>query len=438
MSGELLMILMFVFMFIGIFSGAPIAFVLGAISIFFGLIMWGPGSFQMFVLRIWGVMMNYVLVAIPLFVFMGFVLEKAGLAEDLYDSMEVVFGRIRGGLAIGTIAFTTIIATCTGIVATAVVTAGVLSLPSMFKRGYNKELAMGAVAAGGTLGILIPPSIMLIFYAAESGISAGRLFLAAFIPGLMLSALYMIYIGIVCYLRPEMAPAPSADRRAVNIKQYLRMTKGLIPVMGLILAVLGVIVFGIATPTEAAGTGALGALLVAAAHRRLTWKLVWESALKSMESIGMMGLIISGAVSFASVFLGLGGEDIVMNIIKALGLGPVGVVAFAVAIVFILGMLIDWVGILYICLPVFIPLVNKMNIEPLWFALTICVTLQTAWLTPPFGFSLFFLRSIVPNEIPFWSIIKGCLPFVGLQVVGIILLLFFPQIVLFLPNLIWP
>ncbi|MBW2147641.1 MAG: TRAP transporter large permease subunit [Deltaproteobacteria bacterium] len=438
MSGEVLILLMFVGMIVGIFMGAPIAFVLGTLSIVFGLIGWGPDSFQMFVIRIWGVMQNFVLVAIPLFVFMGFVLEKAGLAEDLYDSMEALIGRrVRGGLAIGTIAFSTIIATCTGIVATAVVTAGVLSLPSMFKRGYNKELAMGSVAAGGTLGILIPPSIMLIFYAAESGMSAGKLFLAAFGPGFLLSAIYMTYIGIICTVRPQLAPAPAEGVGAVSFREYLRLFKGIIPVLGLILCVLGVIILGIATPTEAAGTGALGSLIVAAAHRRLNWRLVWDSALRTMENVGMMGLIISGAVSFASVFLGLGGEDIVMDVIDALGLGPIGVVAFALIIVFFLGMLIDWVGILYICLPLFLSLVEVMEINPLWFALLICVMLQTAWLTPPFGFSLFFLRSIVPPEITFGSIIRSCLPFVGLQILGIILLIIFPKIIVWLPSLVY-
>jgi tripartite ATP-independent transporter DctM subunit len=437
MSSEFLILLMFISMVLGIFSGAHVAFVLGTVSIVFGFIGWGPQCFEIFVIRIWGVMNNFVLVAIPLFVFMGFILERAGLAEDLYDSMEVLFGRLRGGLAIGTIAFSTIIATCTGIVATAVVTSGLLALPSMFKRGYQKEIAMGSVAAGGTLGILIPPSIMLIFYAGESGLSAGKLFLAAFGPGLLLSFLYMAYVGIRCFFNPSLAPTPKFETRRVGLWAYLRLLKGMIPVLGLILCVLGAIIFGIATPTEAAGTGALGAMIVAAAYRKLTWELVWKSALRTIENMGMIMLLISGAVSFASVFLGLGGEDIVLDIVESLGLGQLGVVAFALIIVLAFGMFIDWAGILYITLPIFLPLVEMQGIPHLWFALLVCTTLQTAWLTPPFGFSIFFIRSIVDEEITYSRIVQACLPFVVLQLCGIILLIYFPTIITWLPNVVF-
>ena len=437
MSSELLIALMFASLVIGIFAGVHVAFVLGTVSIVFGLIGWGPGCLSMFAIRIWGVMNNFVLVAIPLFVFMGFILERSGLAEDLYDSMEVLFGRLPGGLAIGTIAFATIIATCTGIVATAVVTAGLLALPSMFKRGYQKEIAMGSVAAGGTLGILIPPSIMLIFYAGESGLSAGKLFSAALGPGFLLSFLFMIYVGIRCYLNPNLAPPPEKRKKHESFWAYLKLIRGLFPVLGLILCVLGAIIFGIATPTEAAGTGALGAMIVAALYRKLSFSLIWNAALKTIENIGMIMLLILAAVAFASVFLGLGGEELVMQIVNSLGLDSFGVIVLALATILFFGMFIDWAGILYITLPIFIPLIQDKGIEPLWFALLMCTTLQTAWLTPPFGFSIFFIRSIVPPEITYTRIVKANLPFVALQIGGIALCILFPQIILFLPNLLF-
>lgn len=430
-----LVIFMFLCMVIGIFSGAPIAFVLGTVSLVFGALGWGMDCFNIFGLRVWGVMNNFTLVAIPAFIFMGYVLEGAGLAEELYASLEKIFAHVRGGLAVGTILFATLIAACTGIVASGVVISGLLALPPMFKRGYDKGMSMGAVAAGGTLGILIPPSIMLVFYAGETGLSAGKLFAAAFGPGFLLAGLYIFYVVVRCLINPNMAPSiPKEELGRLTVYDWLRMFKGLCPVFGLVLAVLGAIISGIATPTEAAGTGALGAMLVALLYRKLSFALLWSSALKTVQSVGMIMFLIITAGCFASVFTGLGGDELVLEAISSTGIGQTGVIILCLLIVAVFGMFIDWAGILYICLPIFLPLIMEFNINPLWFALLVCTTLQTAWLTPPFGFSIFFVKSVVPDSIQYNEIVKGCLPYFGMQIIGIMLCILFPNIILWLPK----
>lgn len=431
-----LVLLMFLSMVLGIFSGAHIAFVLGTVSLVFGILGWGLDCFNIFGLRVWAVMSSFTLVAIPVFIFMGYILEGAGLAENMYGSMEKVFSRVRGGLAIGTIIFATLIAACTGIVASGVIISGLLALPPMFKRGYNRAMSMGAVAAGGTLGILIPPSIMLIFYAGETGISAGRLFMAAFGPGFLLAGLYIVYIFVRCMLNPSLAPLlPKSELDRITIRDIFNLIKGLCPVLGLILSVLGAIISGIATPTEAAGTGAFGAMLIALVYRKLTLKLIWSSAMRTVQSMGMIMLLIITAGCFASIFTGLGGDEIVMSSINALGFGQLGVILLCLAIVTLFGMFIDWAGILYICLPIFTPIVLQYNINPLWFALLVCTTLQTAWLTPPFGFSIFYVKSVVPDDVTYDEIVRGCLPYFGMQILGIILCVLFPAIILWLPSI---
>ena len=431
----ILVILMFLSMMVGIFSGAPIAFVLGTISLVFGVLGWGLDCFNIFGLRVWAVMSNFTLVAIPAFIFMGYILEGAGLSEDMYASMEKLFARIRGGLAIGTVIFSTLLATCTGIVASSVFIAGLLSLPPMFKRGYDKPMSMGAVAAGGTLGILIPPSIMLIFYAAESGISAGKLFMAAFGPGFLLAGLYILYIVVRCTINPSLAPSiPKSELPRFTFKDIFFLIKGLLPVLGLVLCVLGAIIAGIATPTEAAGTGAFGAMLIALMHKKLTWELVSPSAIRTVQSMGMIMLLIITAGCFASIFTGLGGDEIVVSAIRGMGVGQTGVIILCIIILMLFGMFIDWAGILYICLPIFTPLVLQFDINPLWFALIVCTTLQTAWLTPPFGFSIFYVKTVVPDE-SYSDIVKGCLPYFGMQLIGILLCVLFPSIILWLPSL---
>ena len=437
MSPEILILLMFGFLMIGIFAGGHLAFVLGGLSVIFGYFGWGPQAFSLFVQRMHTVTLNYVLCAVPLFVFMGFVLEKARIAEDIFEALSLYFRRVRGGLAIATTGVCAILGMCTGVVAASIIAAGVIALPPMLKRGYDKKMVLGTVAAGGTLGILIPPSIMLIFYAAESGISAGKLFAAAFTPGLLLAALYAIYIYVMARIHPEMAPPPENNDEKIPLKTYLASLKGVIPVGTLILAVLGAILFGIATPTEAAGTGAFASLVIAAFYRRLSWAMVWECCIKSVETIGMIGFILITANCFSTVFLGMGGQEIVTDLLTGSGLSSYVILFIILTVIFVLGMFIDWIGILYICLPTFIAVADLMGWNQLWLALIVCICLQTAWLTPPFGYALFFLRGIAPEEITFGDIIKGCLPFIALQMIGVGLCIVFPQIITWLPNLIY-
>ena len=477
MSPELLVALMLLALVAGILSGAHLAAVLGTVGVVFGVIGWGWHILPIVATRVYDVMTNYLLVAVPLFVFMGFIISRSGLAEDLFAGTEMITRRLKGGLVIATILFGAIFAMCTGIVAASVITAGVLCLPSMLSRNYPKGVSLGAVGAGGTLGILIPPSVMLIFYASETGLSTGRLFAAAYFPGILLASLFVLYVvvrftffekkpgtspdtttkptvlgssggsGMVATTAAAMncgsdgvgsraeasAASPEADRGVV-----WRALRSALPLFGLIFAVVGTIIFGIATPTEASAAGAFGALVIAAAYRRLTWPMLKASALETIETVGMIGFLIVGVLAFTSAFLGIGAKPVVSGIILGISGHPIVILLAMLFILFVLGMLLDWIPILYITLPVFIPIVDQMGWDPLWFALLVVVCLQTSWLTPPFGFALFFLRGVAPPGVTYFDIVKGCFPFMLCQLVGLGILMLFPQIILFLPDLVMP
>lgn len=436
MSPELLITLMFVALVIGILSGVHLAVVLGGLAILFGIIGWGPHSLPLIAHRFNAVMMQYTLSAIPLFVFMGWVLEKTGVADDFFLAGDVYLHRVKGGLAIGTILACAVMGMTTGLVSTAVVTAGILTIQPMFKRGYNKEMVLGTVAAGGTLGILIPPSVMLIFYGAEAGLSVGRLFAAAFVPGFLLAGLYAIFLYVRCQIRPGLAPLLPKER--LSVRDYLRPLKSVLPVGLLVLAVIGVIILGIATPTEAAGTGAFMSLMIAAGYRRLNWRMLKGACLGTLETMGMLGLILLAVNAFATVFMGMGGKKIVTDLLLGLAISPLGLLLVMLFVIFIMGMFLDFIGIMYILIPIYGGIVATMGWNPIWFALLFCVTMQTAWLTPPFGYSLFYLRTITPPEITFGQIIRGCAPFIIFQLICVGLLIAFPQLVLWLPGLVAP
>ncbi len=475
MTSELLVALMLLALVAGILSGAHLAAVLGTVGVVFGVIGWGWHILPVFATRVYDVMTNYLLVAVPLFVFMGFVISRSGLAEDLFAGTEMISRRLKGGLVVATILFGAIFAMCTGIVAASVITAGVLCLPSMLNRNYPKGVAFGAVGAGGTLGILIPPSVMLIFYASETGLSTGRLFAAAYLPGILLASLFVLYI-VIRFTFFEEEPAASPDkaiqpialggsggsgtiaaaekttndgtdgggaRTATSAVSFeadrsdaWRALRSALPLFGLIFAVVGTIIFGVATPTEASAAGALGALVIAAAYRRLTWPMLKASALETIETVGMIGFLIVGVLAFTSAFLGIGAKPVVSNIILGISGQPIVILLAMLFILFVLGMLLDWIPILYITLPVFMPIVDQMGWDPLWFALLVVVCLQTSWLTPPFGFALFFLRGIAPPGVTYFDIVKGCFPFMLCQLIGLGILILFPQIILFLPDLV--
>lgn len=436
MSPEFLTIGMFLGLLIGLFLGHPLAFVLGGLAVIFGYIGWGPSCFYMFLNRTWGIMDNYILVCIPLFIFMAQLLDKSGVAEDLFDTMRYLFGPVRGGVAIAVVVVSTLFGACTGIIGASVVTMGLLSMPVMLKYGYNKRLAAGAVCAGGTLGILIPPSIMLVVMADQSALSVGKLFAGAIIPGLILSALYITYILIRCWLKPQDGPALSKEeRQAVSGKKlFFMVLKSLVPPMILILGVLGSIFMGIATPTEAAGVGAALAFLMMLAYGKFTWNNLYTAAVNTAKTTSMVIIILVGAACFASVFMGSGGGEVVKEFILGLGLGKWGTFIVMMVIYFILGMFIDWIGIIMITFPIFLPIATHLGFDKVWFVVTIAVMLQDSFLTPPFGYALFYLKGVTPPEVTTGDIYIGAFPFWRLMEVGLIIVVLFPKTITWLAT----
>lgn len=437
MSPEFITIGMFVGLLIGLFLGHPLAFVLGGLAVIFGYIGWGPLCFYMFLNQTWGIMDNYILVCIPLFIFMAQLLDQSGVAEDLFDTMRHLFGPLRGGIAIAVVVVSTLFGACTGIIGASVVTMGLLAMPVMLKYGYDKKLASGSICAGGTLGILIPPSIMLVVMADQAALSVGKLFAGAIIPGLILSGLYISYILIRCWWTPEHGPALSLEeRRAIPGKKLAIMTmKSLVPPMILILGVLGSIFAGIATPTEAAGVGAALAFVMTLAYGRFTWSGLKSSVVNTAKTTSMVIIILVGAACFAGVFMGSGGGDVVRNFILGIGLGKWGTFIIMMIILFILGMFIDWIGIIMITFPIFLPLAKELGFDKLWFVVTIAVMLQDSFLTPPFGYALFYLKGVAPPEVKTTDIFWGAFPFWRLMEVGLIIVVIFPKTITWLADI---
>lgn len=438
LSPEIATIVMFGGILLGILLGYPLAFSLSGVSMIVGFLLWGPGMFEMFYLRLYGIITEYVFLAFPLFVFMGILVERSGVTERLFGSLYLLLGGLRGGLAIATIILGTIMAAAVGVIGASVVMMGLIALPAMVKRKYSGALASGSVCAGGTLGILIPPSIMLVIYGPTATISVGELFMAAFVPGFLLSALYMLYIGIRCAIQPEMGPVMPPEERAIPVKKKMvLLLTSLMPPVLLILAVLGTIFFGIAAPTEAAAMGAVGAVILAAVYKSLSLKAIWETAFQTMHTTAMALFIAIGANVFTGMFLGLGCGDVLTDVIINVPFGKWGSFATIMFIVFILGMFIDWIGIVLVMVPLITPIGDALGFDRLWFAMCVIVNLQFSFMTPPFAYAIFFLRGIIPDEmgIDTNTIIRGVLPFVGLIAIGLTLMILFPDIILWLPNL---
>jgi len=437
MSPELVTIVMFGGIIIGILCGYPLALILGGVAMVVGFAVIGPMVFNQFMMRIFALATNYYFLAVPLFVFMGEMVEKSGAAERLYNGLYLLFGRLRGGLAIATILMGTILAACVGIVAASIVMIGLIAVPSMLKRGYNKELICGTVCAGGTLGILIPPSVMLVIYGPMAQLSVGKLFMGAFGPGFVLSGLYCSYVAIRCLLSPRIAPAISVEERAVPMlkKLYILLT-AVVPPVFLILAVLGSIFFGIAAPTEAAAVGALAASLLVIAYRRFNWQTLKECLLYTLTLTCMIYLIAFGAQMFVGVFLKLGGGEVISNLVLGAPGARWGVFAIVMFLVFILGFVIDYIGIIFIMVPLITPIAAAVGFDPIWFAIMVCVNLQMSYMTPPMAPSIFFLKGITQPEwgLTIGTIIRGVIPFVGLIMIGLALCVLFPQIITWLPS----
>ena len=433
---DLLPVFMFLVFTVLILAGYPIAFTICGTALVFGIYTFGINFFDLLPLRVWGVMTNFTLIAVPLFIFMGVTLERSGLAADLLETMGLVFGRLPGGLAISVVVVGALLAASTGIVGAAVTTMGVISLPTMLRRGYQKELAAGVVCASGTLGQIIPPSIVLILVGDILGVPVGDLFLGALIPGVSLAGLYILYLLTLSAIRPQVMPPISIQERAAIAPRelWLRAGRALIPPLLLITAVLGSIFFGVAAPTEAAAIGASGAVLLAVVNRRFNVGMLREVMQITTRLTSMVFIILVGATAFGLAFRGMGGDALVRTFINSLTIQPWAVFAGIMVIVFVLGFFLDFIEIAFIHLPVIVPILRDMGFDPLWYGVLLGINLQTSFLTPPLGFALFYLRGVAPPEITTVHIYRGIIPFVIIQLVGLALVALFPALATWLPR----
>ena len=433
---EILAVLMLLSFFVLLLAGVPVALTLATSGFVFGLLGFGPLLFNLLPGRIFGVVTNSTLLAIPLFVFMGMMLERSRLAEDLMDVIGLAAGSLRGGLGIGIILVGVLMGATTGIVGATVVTLGLLTLPGMLRRGYDKGLACGTICASGTLGQIIPPSLILILLADITNQSVGTLFAAAMVPGLMLAGIYCIYILGLGIFRPHMVPAIPKEERALVSRSELaiKMLRVVAPPIALVGAVLGSIIAGVAAPSEAASMGALGSIVIAAITGRLSWKVLRETVQATTKITAMMMFILICAQVFALAFRGLQGERLVQDFFEFLPGGIWADIWFLMLIIFILGFFIEWIEISYIAVPLFLPVFMAANVDMVWLATLICVNLQTSFLTPPFGWALFFLRGVAPPEVTTGDIYRGIVPFVAMQLIALVLCFTFPQLALWLPK----
>ncbi len=436
---QLLGALMFAGMIAFLFFGFPVAFSLIFTGLFFGLVGSWIGVlpatfFDLLPLRIWGTMTNFTLLAVPLFVFMGVALEKSGLAEELLETMALVFGKLRGGIAISVVIVGAILAASTGIVGASVITMGLVSLPTMLRRDYDKELICGTICASGTLGQIIPPSVILILLGDIMGVPVGDLYIGAVVPGLVLVALYVIYIVILARWKPELAPPiPAGELEAFRTEAVKRVAVALAPALVLIVAVLGSIFAGVASPTEGASVGAAGGLLLTVAKRRFSMAMLRDVMRATTRITSLAFIILVGANMFGLVFRGLNGDHLIQDFLKGLPFGAYGVLVLVMAVIFFLGFFIDFFEICFIHVPILTPiLVTHFGFDPVWLGVVIGVNLQTSFLTPPFGFALFYLRGVAPAEISTGDIYRGVVPFVMLQVIGLAVVITFPALVFWL------
>jgi tripartite ATP-independent transporter DctM subunit len=436
---EYLPLIMFAVVFALLLLGFPVAFTIGGVAMAFGLYGFGPGFFDLLPLRIWGTMENFSLMAVPLFIYMGVMLEKSGLAEELLEAMALVFGRIKGGLAVSVIFVGALMGASTGIVGATVVTMGLLSVPTMLRSRYNKSLTTGTVAASGTLGQIIPPSIVLVLLGEIMNVSVGELFIAAVIPGFILVGLYMLYILIIAQIKPEWAPPIDPEiLDAMTGKELLgKVFKALIPPLALMIAVLGSIFAGIASPTEAASVGAVGATLLTAMHKRFNYQIVKDVMNTTTKLTCMVFIILVGASTLGLVFRGLGGDGLLRGLILSLPFGKWGILFIVMSIIFIAGFFLDFIEITFIHVPVLAPIMIHLGVDPIWLAILIAINLQTSFLTPPFGFSLFYLKGVTPPEISTMDIYKGIIPFVIIQIIGLLIICLFPETVTWLPSVVY-
>ena len=431
----LITLIMFGGMFSLLLINVPLAFATGSMAVISGYLFWGPRAVNVFPSNVYGMVTDYIFVAVPMFIFMGAVLERSGITDHLYEAVYRWVGSIRGSLAMTTVLVCIIMSAMVGVIGAIIVSMALIALPAMLKRGYNRQLAMGCIMAGGSLGVIIPPSIMLIMYGIWAGLPIRGIFLGAIFPGLLLAGLFIAYIAIRAYFQPEMAP-PIPESEKISFVEKLTYLKALILPVTIVFFVLGSIFGGIATPTEASGIGAFGALICALVYRKMSWDLIKHACLTTMRLSAMVMWIGFGAVGFVSVYNALGGVQFIKNAMLAIPVEPWVLLVAMMAIILFLGMIIEWVGIIMLTVPIFLPIVTALEFDPLWFAVLVCVNLQMDVLTPPFGFALFYMKGVAPKDVTTWEIYKSSIPFVGLQLTALILCMLFPEIILFLPNLI--
>ncbi len=433
---EFMPLIMFTAVFALLLLGYPVAFTIGGVSFLFGYFNFGPEFFNLLPLRIWGRMTNFTLLAVPLFIYMGVMLEKSGIAEELLETMALVFAKIRGGLAISVVFVGALMGASTGIVGATVVTMGLLSVPTMLRRNYSKSLTTGTVAASGTLGQIIPPSIVLVLLGDIMNVPVGDLFIGAVIPGLILVVLYMIYIMGLAFIKPDAAPPiPQEELDEISRKElYTRVAKALVPPLFLMLAVLGSIFAGIASPTEAASVGAVGATVLTLIYGRFSYDVIKDVMKSTTILTCMVFIILVGATTLGLVFRGLDGDVLVRGLIRSLPFGKWGVLLIVMGIIFIAGFFLDFIEITFIHVPVLAPIMVSMGVNPLWLAVLLAVNLQTSFLTPPFGFSLFYLKGVCPPEVETIDIYKGIIPFVIIQLIGLAVICLIPESITWLPR----
>ncbi len=445
---EILSIGLMVTFIVSLFLGYPVAWLLAGISILFSaiaIVLTTQFGMDTFLLTSWvkfsgivdrfdAIMSNWVLVSLPMFVYMGLMLDRSGVADVMMRNFVKVFGGIRGGLGLTVIVIGILLAASTGIVGASVVLLAMLSMPIMLQHHYSKKLACGIVAASGTLGILIPPSIMLVLMADQVSVSVGDLFMGALIPGLLLGVLYMIFVMLVGIFRPDMLPPRPADAEKLTVRQIGIAFLSTIPTFGLILVVLGSIFFGIATPTEASGLGAFGAMVLAGLNGKLNWKVIRQVGIDTTTTTCFIFAIFIGATVFAYVLRMIGGDELITELFKGTGLGPQGLVILVLAVVFVAGFFLDWFEIVLIILPLLAPVIKLAGLDMTWFLILVALMLQTSFLTPPVGFSLFYLKGVVPKGVTIRDIYLGVLPFVALQMMMVAICFEWPQVILWLPE----